>query len=91
MSDAAEFTRIINGDCLKITDGKHQAKLKVDETGTEAAAITEIVIKNTSVLNIDPVIDFHCDIPFIFTISENQHGVDLFTGYIGNLKSNVNT
>ena len=91
MSDAAEFTRIINGDCLKITDGKHQAKLKVDETGTEAAAITEIVIKNTSVLNIEPVIDFHCDIPFIFTISENQYGVDLFTGYIGNLKSNVDT
>lgn len=91
MSDAAEFTKIIDDDCLKITDGKHQAKLKVDETGTEAAAVTEVVMKNTSVLNIDPVINFHCDIPFIFTISEEENGIDLFTGYIGNLKSNVDT
>ena len=89
MSDAAEFSKIVDGDCLKITDGKHQAKLKVDEEGTEAAAVTEIVMKNTAVLNTDPIIDFHCDIPFVFTISEDKYGTDLFTGYIGSIKSNV--
>lgn len=82
MSNVAEFTDIIDGEYLKVSDGKHQAKVKVDEKGTEAAAVTEIVLKNTAFIDTEPLVYFHCDIPFVFTITEEQYGTDLFAGYV---------
>ena len=87
MSNAAEFTDIIDGEYLKISDGKHQAKVKVDEKGTEAAAVTEIVLKNTAFIDTEPVVYFHCDIPYVFTITEGKYGTDLFAGYVSSLDS----
>ncbi len=83
LSDEAEYTRIINGETLKIGAAKHQAKIKVDETGTEAAAVTEIVMDGcTAIPQPPPAPKFVCDIPFIFSICSDD-GIMLFTGYFG--------
>ncbi len=86
MSDSAEFTKILDNQVLKVGTAKHQAKIKVDESGTEAAAVTEIsMVKNSVVFMPEIPVDFRCDIPFVYTISGTEDGTDLFMGYIGYL------
>ena len=55
----------------------------MDEVGTEAAAVTEIVMDGcTATPPPPPVPKFVCDIPFIFSIC-SKDGTMLFTGYFG--------
>ncbi len=83
LSDDAEYTRIIEGAQLKIGSAKHKAKIRVDEMGTEAAAVTEAVMVGcTAMPPAPPVQEFVCDIPFIFSICA-EDGTMLFTGYYG--------
>ncbi len=85
-TDGAEYTRILDGQVLHVGSGKHQAKITVDENGTEAAAVTEIVMeKNSGSIGFNETIDFRCDIPFIYTISETTEGTDLFIGCVNSL------
>ena len=60
----------------------HKAKIKVDETGSEAAAVTDISMYVTSALNPpEPsVIEFHCDRPFLYAITEVSSGAIYFLG-----------
>ena len=67
------------------------AKIKMDEEGTEAAAITVIETSDAIGPHHDPILyEFHADRPFIFVISERSTGVILFIGqYMGeNVVSN---
>ena len=82
-SDDAQYTEMVDGMCLRIDGGCHQVRFIVDEEGTEAAAVTEIVTKNTtSMPDKDPIV-FNCNIPFIFTVSEMSSGTNIFAGYYG--------
>ena len=65
-----------------IGDVFHKAKIKVDETGSEAAAVTDIVVLVGSAGH-DPVsnvINFHCDCPFLYAITEVSSGAIFFLG-----------
>lgn len=83
----AEFYNIVKKMQLKISKATHQAKVKVDESGTEAAAVTEItMVKSTAVATPPKTIYFRADRPFLFVIRDVQSEVDLFTGVINELK-----
>ena len=58
----------------------HDAKIRVDESGTEAAAVTAIGIGYTSI-SPEPLI-FKADHPFLYAIAEKQTGTILFTGIV---------
>ncbi|MBO4763611.1 MAG: hypothetical protein J5485_03190, partial [Candidatus Methanomethylophilaceae archaeon] len=75
------FPEVLDGLVLSVDGGKQQTKIKVDEEGTEAAAVTEIVMKATAVL--DPVkpVEFRCDVPFVFALCSD--GNAMFVGYLG--------
>ncbi|MDP6338702.1 MAG: serpin family protein [Candidatus Marinimicrobia bacterium] len=76
----ADFSRImpIGGSVnLYISEVKHKTYIKVDEEGTEAAAITSVGISETSM---PPSIVI--DRPFIFAIRENHSGTIFFLGKI---------
>jgi len=80
---AADFSRMVLGarpGDLFIGNVLHQAVLKLDETGTEAAAVTSIEIRLTSA----PVrrFAFRADRPFLFVIRDDETGAILFTGAI---------
>ena len=61
---------------------KQVARIKVDEEGTEAAAVTVIGAKDNAVA-LDPI-SFEANRPFLFTISERSTGVIFFIGqYMG--------
>ena len=65
-----------------IGDVFHKAKIKVDETGSEAAAVTDIVMVLSSPgPNSEPqVVNFHCDRPFLYAITEVSSGAIFFLG-----------
>ena len=58
------------------------AKIKMDEEGTEAAAVT--VIETTDALPDPKLYEFHANRPFLYIISERSTGTILFIGqYMG--------
>lgn len=63
---------------LYVSDVLHQAVLKVDEKGSEAAAVTSIEIRVTSVGPPEPAI--RLDRPFLFFIRETGSNTILFMG-----------
>ena len=63
-----------------IDEVRHKAKIKVDEEGTEAAAVTYIGMRVTSVANPAPPFYFKADRPFLYFISEQSTGAILFAG-----------
>lgn len=71
MSDYALCLSFVNQDAV----------IKVDEEGTEAAAISSAgVYKNTSVAPPETPVIFHADKPFLYLITEKSTGAVLFAG-----------
>ena len=65
---------------LCIDEIRHKAKIKVDEEGTEAAAVTYIGMRVTSVGPGGETFYFKADRPFLYFISECSTGEILFCG-----------
>jgi serpin B len=81
-SDSADFSGMDGLRGLYISQVIHQAYIKVDEEGTEAAAATAVIIKITSMpLNQKT---FVADHPFLFAIQERKTGNILFMGKVVN-------
>lgn len=66
---------------IYISDVLHKSYIKVDEEGTEAAAVTGITFEITSV---GPNQDFIVDHPFAFAIREKDTNAILFVGKVSN-------
>ena len=75
---AAEFPDFCNTD-IYIGLMKQVAKIKVNEEGTEAAAVTIIGEKATGIQEPKHV-KFHANRPFVYVISEQSTGVIFFVG-----------
>ena len=80
-TDDADFSEMTGKDDLLISFVIHQAYVKGDEEGTEAAAATAVGIGITSV---SPRKEFKADHPFIFIIQEKETGNILFMGRVTN-------
>lgn len=65
---------------LSISDVIHQAYVKVNEEGTEAAAATGVAMRLTAMPAPPPV--FRADHPFVFLIKDNTTGSILFIGRV---------
>ncbi len=75
----ADFSGMDGTKWLYIKEVIHQAFVKVDEKGTEAAAATGVVMELKSLL---PSNIFRADHPFIFIIQQNDTGNILFLGRV---------
>jgi len=78
-SENADFSGMTGKKDLFIGFVIHQAYVKVDEKGTEAAAATAVGMKLTAVM---PRNVFRADHPFIFIIQEKETGNILFLGRV---------
>ena len=76
----ADFSGMSEEEKLYISSVIHQAYVKVDEQGTEAAAATAIAVGITSVA--PPKEIFRADHPFIFIIQQKETGNILFIGRV---------
>lgn len=82
-SNDADFSGMTEEEKLFISNVIHQAYVKVNEEGTEAAAATAVTMEATS---IGPRKVFKADHPFIFMIQDNSSGNILFMGRVNNPK-----
>lgn len=79
-TDYADFTGINKNGGLKISRVKHKTFVEVNEEGTEAAAVTSVVMELTSV---GPNTNtFIIDHPFLFVIKEKYTNAILFIGTV---------
>ena len=78
--EGADFRGIRSAGDLKITDVVHSSFVRVDEEGTEAAAVTAVIIGVTSVP--DPGFVMRVDRPFFFAIADRSSGALVFAGKI---------
>ena len=63
---------------------KQVAKIKLNEEGTEAAAVTVIALTNEAANPELRRVDFHANRPFLYVINEQSTGVIFFIGkYVG--------
>ncbi len=78
---AADFSGFSGSRDLFISEVIHKAYVKVDETGTEAAAATGVVMALTA-MPADPPERFVLDRPFMFLIVDDLSGAVLFMGRV---------
>jgi serpin B len=84
-SGEAEFPHIADANFF-ISRVTQKAYVQVDEKGTEAAAVTEIILQDSDISGdetLSPKI-FRADRPFLFLIQERFTGTILFMGKVGN-------
>ncbi len=81
----ADFTRMAANELppLVIADVYHKAFLQVDETGTQAAAASAVILHAPAVVRVPPPIpEFRTDHPFLFLIHDARSGAILFMGRV---------
>ncbi|AKU94348.1 Serine protease inhibitor (serpin family) [Labilithrix luteola] len=71
---------------LFISDVVHKTWVAVDESGTEAAAATGVVMRTTS-MPVGPVVEFKADHPFLFFIRDTKSERILFVGRVSDPKA----
>ena len=81
-ADAADFSGMSTEDALFISDVIHEAFIKVDEEGTEAAAATAVIMETTSAPV--EVVELSIDRPFLFSLYDRATGEVLFLGRVLN-------
>ncbi|MQY10372.1 hypothetical protein SRB5_04800 [Streptomyces sp. RB5] len=74
----ADFSRMVDGGAA-LNAVVHKTYIRVDEKGTEAAAVTGGAM--TTALPADPLV-FEVDRPFAFTVSDRETGTVLFLGAV---------
>jgi len=85
--NGANFSGITPAKGLYISEVVHKAYIKVAENGTEAAAVTGVLMASTSLHFEEPTyVEFHADHPFIFIILDRKTGEILFLGRLTNPK-----
>jgi serpin B len=82
----SNFSKITNDEALFISKVIHKSFIDVNETGTEAAAVTAVVMETTSAGSGSGVtkIYFTVNKPFVFAITEKDTGAILFIGEVNN-------
>ncbi len=78
---AADFSLMTGAPELYVSDVIHEAFVKVDEAGTEAAAATAVIVDLRAAMPGETV-DLQIDRPFLFALQDRETGEILFIGRV---------
>lgn len=82
-SDNADFSVMTGSDNdLYISNVLHKCYIRVDELGAEAAAVTEVEMRDTAVMPPENLKEFIADRPFVFAIYSQEDGTIAFMGAV---------
>lgn len=76
-------------DPLGVGSILHKTALKNDENGTEAAAVTAIIVMTMAMREPEEPVEMTIDRPFYFTITHQELGLNLFEGCIYDLEEST--
>lgn len=79
----ADFSRL-SGDAFALGQVLHRARIKVCETGVQAAAATAFTSYTSGSEHVDPLV-VTIDGPFAFTVTDSRLGTVLFAGTVNKL------
>jgi serpin B len=84
-SEAADFSRMLadQDQQVFIDEVLHKTYIKVDEAGTEAAAVTVVGMRATSIAE-PPSLALVFDRPFLFVLFDTKQSIPLFIGALYN-------
>jgi serpin B len=83
-SKTADFSGMTGKSLFQISRAVHKAYVDVNETGTEAAAATAMMMVGASQAEEQQIIVFDADHPFLFLIRDTTTGSILFLGRLTN-------
>jgi len=84
-TEEADFRQIVDLEQVHVDSVLHECRIKLDEEGTEAAAVTAIAVTATSAMpEPEQIVDFYLDKPFVFAIVDERTGAVLFLGKVEN-------
>jgi len=81
--DRADFCNISNSQQINISKVKQKTYIKLDEEGTEAAAVTQVSFKLTAAVA-NNYLEVHFDRPFLYVIRETTTNTIIFIGTVAN-------
>lgn len=76
----AQFGPMFDSGDFKIDKALHKTYINVDEEGTEAAAVTAIMMSGSSIRDMPEPVELKLDRPFTYVIRDNISGEILFVG-----------
>jgi serpin B len=79
---AADFSRMVDNDNLFITQVKQKSFVDVNEEGTEAVAVTTVMLSDHAILSRPRPFEMIMDRPFFFVIGDSQTQSVLFIGIV---------
>ena len=82
-TNQADFSNLTDMDGVFISSATHDARVKIDEEGCEAAAFTAMMYCGTA-LPPDERVEFKLDRPFLFALM-GEDGLPLFMGVVNQL------
>jgi len=84
-TEEADFRQIVDLEQVHVDSVLHECRIKLDEEGTEAAAVTAIAVTATSAMpEPEQIVDLYLDKPFVFAIVDERTGAVLFLGKVEN-------
>ena len=81
---AADFSNLTDEDGVCVSSATHDARVKIDEKGCEAAAFTVMMFSKTA-MPPDERMEFRVDRPFLFIVT-GIDGLPMFIGTVNALK-----
>ena len=79
----ADFSRMVQNRTKEIVIGEilHKTFIRVDEEGSEASAVTAIMMKATS-MAFQTMVELHFNRPFFYAIVDTERAIPLFMGIL---------
>jgi len=83
----ADFSKMSSGSFC-IDDVIHKTHIDVTKSGTEAAAVTAVTVKNTSFKPVTEKTEknVYLNRPFVYAIIDTQSGMPLFLGVMNRME-----
>lgn len=82
-NENADFSKL--SENIYVGDISHETVLNIDEEGTQAASVTEVVLDKAIAMPNEDGVDFIVNRPFAFVIRDSETNTILFTGEINQL------
>ena len=88
-TDKADFSGMADTKTglLFIGDVVHKTHIELDRNGTKAAAVTDIIMKDTAAIEPTPhkIVNIYLDRPFIYAIVQGSTGIPVFIGVVNSV------